>query len=199
MQLQLREHGQPGLCHTRHTCRARKRSKPLERLPLGKLAPLRTQAETHASPTPLPLGTLRDGGQARQVGGHIGRCGETGGEAAKEDPERLTIDSRCSRRWKGGQSSRCQRSVLGPQQRPWRRETHLHFCAAQRFSRGGKGGRECWRCRVPGRSPPPWSRVNRHVIPCSSCQCPHHARLEKTLHGSLHVNCAVCVCNLKTR
>ena len=28
---------------------------------------------------PLPLGTLRDGGQIHQVGGNIGRCGETGG------------------------------------------------------------------------------------------------------------------------
>ena len=68
-------------------CRARTCSKRLERLPPCKLALLRTQSGAH-SPTPLPLGTLRDGGQTRQVGGHIGRCGETGREsAAKEDPE----------------------------------------------------------------------------------------------------------------
>ena len=38
--------------------------------------------------------------------------------AAKEDPENLTVNARCPGRWEGGESSRCQRSVLGPQQRP---------------------------------------------------------------------------------
>ena len=42
-----------------------------------KPALLRTQVGTHASPAPLPPGTLCDDGQTRQVGGHIGKCGET--------------------------------------------------------------------------------------------------------------------------
>ena len=46
----------------------------------------RAPEESLASPTPLPQNTLRDGGQTDQLGGHIGRCGETGrGEGATSD------------------------------------------------------------------------------------------------------------------
>ena len=50
----------------------------------------RTREGTLSSPTPLPLGTLRDGGQIRRAGGHFGRCGETRGEegAVEEEPKK---------------------------------------------------------------------------------------------------------------
>ena len=63
-------------------CRARTRWSTRERCPQYKPGQLRTQEENLSSLTPLPQDTLRDGGQTGQEGGHIGRCGETGGGAS---------------------------------------------------------------------------------------------------------------------
>ena len=77
----LRHDLQPAVVDRVKNCEVRTRPKRLWHLPPCILALLRTRAGTHASPTPLPLHTLRDDGQTRQVGGLVGRCGETGREA----------------------------------------------------------------------------------------------------------------------
>ena len=63
--------------------RSMSRTNMFEGDPSGCLSTdLRCGALERERPLPqhLTLGTLRDGGQTRRVGSHIGRCGETGGE-----------------------------------------------------------------------------------------------------------------------
>ena len=67
-------------CELPSPCRARTRWLTRELHLLSKSGQ-HTQEANLSSPTPLLQDTPRDGGQTGQVGGHIGRCGETGGGA----------------------------------------------------------------------------------------------------------------------
>ena len=80
-------------CELPSPCRARTRGLTRELHLLCKPGQQHNQEENLSSLTPLLQDTLRDGGQTGQVGGHIGRCGETGGGAS------VTCDTRKGESW----------------------------------------------------------------------------------------------------
>ena len=77
---------------------------------------------TPSFPTPLPLHTLRDGGQKCQVGGHIGTCQGDGEEqveaAAKQEVERLRVEPGDPGRRESREWCRSEGAMLGSEEGP---------------------------------------------------------------------------------